>query len=371
MVRQLCPQEAGVYGMLDPAGTLIYVGKAKSIRRRLLSYLLSEPADPKAGRIIDHTAWLLWETTPHELAALVRELELIRRFRPRFNVQGQPGRFRRVFVCLGREGAPRAFVATRPGSGAKSVFGPVRSKRILHEAVRQVNTWFRLRDCPDRVPMMFAEQLTLLDQSQSPLCPRHELGTCPAPCASGCSRRAYFENVAAAAAFLDGQKVQLLNHLRDAIVSAAENCQFERAANLRDAWQPLAWLERELAGVRNARRIYSFVYPVLGAAARRHWFLIRAGEIVDFFTEPRHQRSAIKALDRLERVFGLDANSPRKTDAVTQEFAREDPEAVALTVAWFRRYPDELNRTLAPAAGAAVCRQLISQRHAVLGVSTA
>ena len=98
-VRERCPKLPGVYGMLGKQGDLIYVGKAKSLRMRLMSYF-RESRDPKAGKILDHTHTLVWETVPDEFGALVRELELIRQHRPRFNVLGQPGHRRYTATAL-------------------------------------------------------------------------------------------------------------------------------------------------------------------------------------------------------------------------------------------------------------------------------
>ena len=94
-VRRDCPRCPGVYGMVDAAGQLMYIGKAKCLRARLLSYFRPQSRDPKAGRILAHTGTIVWEHAPSEFAALLRELELIRRWRPPFNVQGQPRRGRR------------------------------------------------------------------------------------------------------------------------------------------------------------------------------------------------------------------------------------------------------------------------------------
>ena len=89
-LREQCPRRPGVYGMLTDKQELIYIGKAKSLRARLLSYFRPKSRDPKAGRILKHTSTIVWEYAASEFAALLRELELIRRWRPRFNVQGQP-----------------------------------------------------------------------------------------------------------------------------------------------------------------------------------------------------------------------------------------------------------------------------------------
>src|SRR5919204_1285873 len=142
----MCPRQPGVYGMLDPGGRLIYVGKAKSLRARLLSYFRPRSRDPKAGRIVQEARYVVWERSADEFAALLRELELIRRWQPRHNVQGQPRRRRRVYVCVGRAPAPYAFLAGQPPRRALRCFGPVPGARRASESVRQVNNWFGLRD---------------------------------------------------------------------------------------------------------------------------------------------------------------------------------------------------------------------------------
>ena len=356
-VRHLCPSQPGVYGMLDADGEIIYVGKSKSLRHRLISYLQSEQTDPRAARIIRHSVRLVWETAPHELAALLRELELIRKFRPEFNVVGQPGRFRRVYVCLGRGPAPLAYVAPQPGARAEHVFGPVRSKRVLREAVRQLNTWFRLRDCEERVPMLFSDQLTLFDADRAPRCPRHELGTCPAPCAGGCTRKAYFQNVAAARQFLEGTNVRLLDRLERRMRKAAAECEFIRAANWRDIWLPLAWLHEELDGFREARRVYSFVYPVRNGG-RNYWMLVYRGQAMHGLRAPHDAASAERCAARLDQVF---CNGQPDSDGETDVY---DAENVALMVAWFRRRPAELGTTLSPTAAQTICSELMTAEPA-------
>ena len=101
MIRREVPCAPGVYGMVDRQGELIYVGQSKSLRNRLVSYFAGS-APCKAQRIIAHAQRLLWETAPDEFAALLRELELIRRRRPQFNVRGQPNRRRPPYLILGR-----------------------------------------------------------------------------------------------------------------------------------------------------------------------------------------------------------------------------------------------------------------------------
>src|SRR5262249_32814096 len=123
-LRRVCPRRPGVYGMLDGRGVLVYVRKAKSLRTRLLGYFRAAGGD-KAARILEATRTLVWEQSPSEFAALLRELELIRRWRPGFNVQGIPGRQRVSYVALGRSPAPYAYAVRLPSGKELACFGPV------------------------------------------------------------------------------------------------------------------------------------------------------------------------------------------------------------------------------------------------------
>ena len=167
---------------------MIYVGQSKSLQNRLVSYFAGS-APSKAQRIIAHAYRLIWETAPNELAGLLRELELIRLWRPRFNVRGQPNRRRPAYLVLGRGPAPYVYLAAAPSSGDTAVFGPLRPTRYCRRAVRALNDYFQLRDCGQQVPMRLADQQEMFISENAALCLRYDLGTCLAPCASGCSSR--------------------------------------------------------------------------------------------------------------------------------------------------------------------------------------
>ena len=124
-VKQFVPKLPGVYGMLDALGRLIYVGKSKCLRNRLLSYFLPNNEEDKAGRIVQSTAAIVWEPQPSDFAAWLREQSLIRRLCPRFNVQGIPKRQRPVFVCLGRLPAEQLYTARKEDAKAGMWIGPL------------------------------------------------------------------------------------------------------------------------------------------------------------------------------------------------------------------------------------------------------
>jgi excinuclease ABC subunit C len=347
-LRERCTTAAGVYGMLDAQGHLIYVGKAKSLRRRLLSYFHAQAGNAKAGEIIAHTSRLVWERTPHELVALARELELIRRFLPRFNVQGRPDRFGRSYICVGRSPAPYVFAADEPTRRAEACFGPLRSRRRIAEAVRYLNQQFRLRDCPDRVPMVFRDQLSLFDDTRAAGCSRFDMETCLAPCAGGCSRAEYAVQVRDLQSFLEGANASLLDQLESRMQAAAQSRQYERAGILRDVRASLDWLHRSLARLRVARRKFSFVYPVQAAGGRSYWLAVSRGQIRYGAFAPRSEQSRRSWRKWLKRLY------PRPFQP--QAMGAEDVEMLLLVTSWFRRFPSELKQVLKPRVARKLCQ---------------
>jgi excinuclease ABC subunit C len=337
-VRESAPKLPGVYGMLGRYGDLIYVGKAKSLRARLMSYF-RDSRDPKAGRILRHTHTLVWETVPDEFGALVRELELIRRHRPRFNVLGQPGRHRYCYVCLGRTPAAYAYVARSPTGKDLGVYGPFTSAGRAGQAVRRLNDWYRLRDCSQRVVMHFADQKELFPAERSPGCLRYDIGTCTAPCAATCSRSGYGAQVRGAKRFLDGTDERPLTDLASKMIKAAEAMEFERAASLRDKLSELDWLSEKLSWLRNARAENTFVYPHAGADGRSVWYLIHRGRVLGACFEPSCAKSTAIARLLLKDVYATDPGpgvTPGQVDHVL------------LVSGWFRKYPAERARLITP-----------------------
>jgi excinuclease ABC subunit C len=333
--------------MVDRHGVLIYVGKAKRLRTRLLSYFRA-PGRDKASRILNHTRGIVWEFCPSEFAALLRELELIRRWQPRFNVFGQPSRRRRTYVCVGRRPAPYVFLARRPARGTLVAHGPVPAGWHARQAVRWLNDYFRLRDCPQSQPMVFADQGELFPVVRAAGCLRHEIGTCLGPCTGGIAADSYGQQIRGARAFLSGLDAGPITLLEREMEAAAAELAFERAAVLRDKLEALRWLWEKLDQLRQAWAKYSFVYPVAAMDGKVVWYLIRQGQVVRSVYEPRDDASARVAAGAVAAVF-------RDRHLLMAARAGEEAETVLLVAGWFRRYPNEAGQTLAPAAALASC----------------
>lgn len=357
LVREHSPRRPGVYGMLDRRERLIYVGKSKTLRTRLLSYFSPRNAEEKPGKILDATRSIVWEPAHSEFAALLRETQLIRHWTPRWNVQGIPKRQRPVFLCLGRPPAAYFFLSRTPPPDAVTCEGPFHGAGRMTRAVDTLNKYFRLRDCSNKVPMRFADQLQLFEIGDRPGCLRHEVGTCSGPCVGGCSRTQYDAQVAAAQSFVDGFNEGPLDHLRWQMAAAAENLQFELAARRRDDLKALDYLHRKLLFLADARQRYAFVYAPPGTDGRRVWYLIRSGEVIDTVAAPACRETYAAVKPTLRRW--------RQELAAGKGNGGAFPYTLPLVAGWFRKHRDEFNATIQPAEAGRGYRRLARVRTAV------
>jgi excinuclease ABC subunit C len=319
--------------MLDPRGRVVYIGKAKNLRTRLMCYFRANSRDPKAGRIIRHTRTLVWEHAENEFAALLRELELIQLFRPRFNVLGQPGRQRYVYVCLGRSPAPYAYVSRTPSAKDLGCYGPIIGRGAAEQAVRRLNDVFHLRDCPTGEPIAFADQRVLFPIDYGAKCLRYEIGTCLGPCGGFCTRRDYTAAVRAAKAFLDGRDRSVMKRIRQDMADAAAELAYERASALRDKLRDLEWIDSRLSLLRKARDQHCFVYPLTGYDGRPIWYVLGRGQVCAAVREPSDaigRESLVKLI--AETAAGRPPVGP---------FACHPVDSVLLVAAWFRKNPNE------------------------------
>ena len=336
-IVQSCPRVPGVYGMMDRKGQLIYVGKSKSLRSRLLSYFAPSNAAEKGGRIIENARVIQWETQPSEFAAIVREQHLIRAFSPRWNVQGVPKRQRPVYLCLGRTPA-YFFIAPTPPENCIGVEGPFFGAGRMRRAVDSLNKVFKLRDCSQKQVFHFAEQMQLFDLEHRPGCLRLELGTCVGPCASACTRQQYDVQVNAAESFLDGFNNEPLTVVRDQMQQAINNRQYELAGRAHETIKSLEYVDRKLSMLASARRKYTFIYAVPGYDGCGSWYLIHSGEIADVLAAPRNRDQCAALQPKLEQWAAVTSNRLDRGHGAY-------PHTLQLVASWFRKNRGELDRT--------------------------
>ncbi len=349
-VRKKVPEVPGVYGMVSKSGRLIYIGKAKCLRSRLMSYF-RESSDPKAGKILRHTKWLLWEHQADEFAALLRELELIQRHRPRFNVQGIPGHRRYVYLCLGRGPAACAYLTREPTGKELAAFGPFVGRGRSHEAVRRFNIEFQLRDCPTTTQFQFAEQQELFDSQRTAKCLRYELGTCLGPCAGFCTSGQYGAAVQKARAFLEGRDISVIEQLRQEMLLYAKDFRFEQAATWRDRAELMEWLHDKLTFLRTARSKTSFVYPLKGADDVCRWYMIHAGLVQAVVRQPKCATTTLATKAIMKEVFANEYDRSTNLERCV--------DSVLLVTGWFRKRADERKALLSHCTAARRCHRVL------------
>ena len=341
-VRATAEDRPGVYRMLAADGEIVYVGKSKRVRTRLLSYFRCAFPEEKGARIVREAERIEWEYTPSEFAALLEELRLIKRFRPRLNVAMKRDARHFAFIKLTRGPAPKLLVVRGAGADdAQIYYGPFHGAQRVGEAVRELNDALGLRDCRLDQPMHFADQPELFQLfPRTPGCIRHEIRKCLGPCVGGCTAREYEERVRLVRAFLDGADDGPMTALRAEMSAASDALDFERAAMLRDKLQRLEDLREQFVRFRFAVETLSFVYTVPGFDGDDRVYLIRRGRVRAEHAAPRSPHERARLLDMVERVFGT---AERDT---TQVPSHEIDELLLLS-SWFRRFPAELARSRA------------------------
>jgi excinuclease ABC subunit C len=348
-VRTACPPVPGVYGVVDRAGRLVYVGMSAALRKRLVTYFQGGSMIRKEQCIAAHAARLVWEVAGHEFPARLRELELIRRHQPRFNVKGRQPERPLGFIYISREDAPRFRVARRVPKGVRYSWGPLAISWRVREAVELVNRLFKLPDCPASVSMHFAEQGHLFPLDLRLQCLRGETGSCLGPCAGNCTFSQYAGKLRAARGFLDGQGRTVLPRLEEQLSDAASLQQYERAAQLRDTVERLHYLCEQLSVLREPPLPEEFVYPVQ-VGRRQIWYLVAASRVIGATHCPASPRGSELCLRRMTDAFASTRREPRKTDRA----------ATHIVSSWFRSNSAEMQVIQSPAFAMEFCRRLLA-----------
>jgi len=332
--------------MLTTAGEVVYVGKSKQLRTRLLSYFRCAFPEEKGARILREADRIEWDYTPSEFAALLEELREIKRLRPRFNVAMKRDGRNFCFLKLTRGPAPKFLVVRGPSQDDASVYyGPFQGAQRVAEAVRELNDALGLRDCANDQPMHFGDQPELFSIfPRTPGCIRFEVKKCLGPCVGGCTARQYEERVKLARAFLDGTDDGPIESLRSDMERASERLDFERAASLRDKLLRLESLKEQFYRLRFAVETLSFVYPVPGHEGADRLYLIRRGRVRAEIDSPQSVDDQSRLTSLIEQVFSAEERE-------TSQIPTHEIDELLLLSSWFRRFPVELKRTRAPSLG--------------------
>jgi excinuclease ABC subunit C len=217
------PDAPGVYRMIDAGSEVLYVGKAKNIRKRILAYQRPTGHTTRIARMIAATATIEFVSTATETEALLLEANLIKRLRPRFNVLLRDDKSFPYIFITSDHAAPQILKHRGARNRSGSYFGPFASVWAVNRTITALERAFLVRSCSDPV-----------FESRTRPCLLHQIKRCAAPCTGEIAPADYAELVDEARAFLSGKSGAVKQLLAAEMEKAAEALDFERAAVYRD-----------------------------------------------------------------------------------------------------------------------------------------
>ncbi|SDF62672.1 Excinuclease ABC subunit C [Sporolituus thermophilus DSM 23256] len=261
------PDKPGVYLMKDASGRIIYVGKAVNLKNRVRSYFqASRNHSPKVRAMVARIADLEYIITASEIEALILECNLIKKHRPKYNISLKDDKSYPYIKVTVNEAYPRVYATRKVQKDGASYFGPYTSAGAVHETLALLRKLFPLRTC------------RRLDARRP--CLQFHIKRCLAPCSGRVDEDQYQAMIKAVCLFLEGRSDDVVKELKRRMEEAAENLEFEQAAQLRD----------QLAAVEKVREKQNIVtgsgdQDVIGlarsaAGACVQVFFIRSGKMV-------------------------------------------------------------------------------------------
>ena len=232
-VRRL-PDAPGVYRMIGEDDEVLYVGKARSLKKRVLQYAQGRFHTQRIALMVDLTRSMVFVTTRTETDALLLEINLIKQMKPRFNVLLRDDKSFPEIVIRREHPAPQL----RKHRGAHTIkgdyFGPFASAGAVNRTLNTLQKAFLLRSCSDSVY-----------ESRTRPCMLHQIKRCAAPCTGLVSLEDYGKLVEESQAFLTGKSRAVMARMSEAMQAASDDMEFERAARLRDRIRALASIAQE------------------------------------------------------------------------------------------------------------------------------
>jgi excinuclease ABC subunit C len=234
----------GVYLMKNRQGQILYVGKAKNLRKRVSSYQRVNPeVSPKTVLLLSRVAAIETIMTHTEKEAFILEASLIKKHRPRFNIELKDDKsYPRLKVTLGEEW-PRVYITRRRTKDGSRYFGPYSSAGAMRNTLSIINRLFPLRRCKGRY----------IKKRTRP-CLNYQMGRCLAPCSGKVGKAEYREMVANVLMILEGRNRQLRTQLATEMQRASEALEFEKAALVRDQLHALVTTLEKQVVVSNLDR---------------------------------------------------------------------------------------------------------------------
>ena len=317
------PSSPGVYRMIDAKGDVLYVGKAKSIKKRVTSYTRPNAHDSRITRMIAATATMEFISTATETEALLLEANLIKKLRPRFNVLLRDDKSFPYILITNDHWAPQILkhrgARTRPGQ----YYGPFANAGAVNRTVNALQRAFLLRSCSDS-----------FFESRTRPCLLHQIKRCAAPCTQEIDFAGYAELVREANAFLSGRSRSVQKELSAEMETASHALDFERAAIYRDRLAALSAIQSHQGiNPRNVEEADVFAVHQDGGYSVVEVFFFRTGQNWGnraYFPKADRSLGGAEVLGAFMAQFYDDKPAPRLI-LTSEDFEERDLLAEALS----------------------------------------
>jgi len=221
------PEKPGVYKYFDKEGVIIYVGKAKNLKRRVSSYFTKNHDDFKTTILVRKIATLEYTVVDTEMDALLLENSLIKEFQPKYNINLKDDKSY-PYIKITKERYPKVFPIRNLVKDGSEYFGPYASVRIMHTVLDLCQKLYPTRNC--NLKMTPAG----INEGKYQVCLEYHIGNCKGPCVGNQSELAYQESVQHIRHILKGHLGEVKTHLKELMHHAAENLRFEEAQQFKE-----------------------------------------------------------------------------------------------------------------------------------------
>lgn len=271
-------KKPGVYIMRDIDGIVIYVGKAKNLKNRVSQYFRASPKPSKVQAMVDNVDTFDYFITMSEMDALALESNLIKKYQPFYNILLKDGKQFPYIKINMREPFPKLEIVRKVKKDGSKYFGPYFAGIDIREIVKTINTAFKIRTCNLKITETSIAKRECLNYS---------LGLCSAPCTKQISKEEYRKEIDKVINFLNGHDDEIENILKQKMIKASENENFENAIVLRDRLKMVNKLkQRVVANLPKdvSKDIFAFYTDGLSGVITN--MVVRGGKILGIISYP-------------------------------------------------------------------------------------
>ena len=219
LILKTLPEKPGVYRFYDDKGTVIYVGKAKRLKRRVSSYFNKDHDSPKVRMLVTKIRDIETVVVDSEWEALLLENSMIKQFKPRYNIMLKDDKSY-PWIAVTREEFPRVFPTRRPDPATMHLFGPYSSVKQMNILLDLIHEMFPLRNCK------------ILRNNDRP-CIQYQIKKCAAPCCGLINAADYQANIEKAMQIFKGNRREVVRQLREEMMRYADELKFEQAGEIK------------------------------------------------------------------------------------------------------------------------------------------